>query len=141
MKTGAVNMRMQQVSFREIDECLQFIPREELILVERLRDLVIDSIPNVIERLAYNVPFYKVHKNICFIWPSSVLWGKTISFKGVRFGFSNGYLLRDEIRYLDRGNRKHVYWKDFANSHEIDSDLLRSYIFEAVEIDKSLAKK
>lgn len=141
MKPGIVSMRMQQVSFREIDECLQFIPRDELILVEKLRALVLNSIPNVIERLAYNVPFYKVHKNICFIWPSSVLWGKTISFKGARFGFSNGYLLRDEMRYLDRGNRKQVFWKDFAHPNEIDTDLLRSYIFEAVEIDKGLAKK
>ena len=132
--------RMQQVSFRNVEEFLQFLPASQLKMVQQLRALVTECIPNATEKLAYNVPFYKVHKNICFIWPSSVLWGKTISFEGVRFGFWNGYLLRDETGFLERGNRKQVFWKDFKNEKEIDFGMLRAYIFEAAEIDKELRK-
>lgn len=68
------------------------------------------------------------------------MWGKKKTYKGVRFGFTNGYLLSDEISFLDKGDRKQVYWKDFENLNEIDVVLLKSYIFGAVEIDKQLSK-
>ncbi len=127
---------MQSVSFRSVDEFLEYLPQDELQIVERLRALVFDSIPGVTEKLSYNVPFYKGNKNICFIWPASVLWGKTKSYEGVRFGFTNGYLLHDEIGFLDKGNRKKGYWKDFTSLAEIDSALLKSYIIEASIIDE-----
>lgn len=130
--------KMQNIKFRTVEEFLNFLPENELKIVKVLRQLVLDSIPNVIEKLSYNVPYYKVTKNICFIWPSSVLWGKKQTYEGVRFGFTNGYLLQDEIAYLDKGDRKQVYWKDFKEIKEIDIDLLKSYIFEAVMIDEQL---
>jgi hypothetical protein len=44
--------------------------------------------------------------------------------------------------YLDKGNRKYVYWKDFHAIHEIDESLLKMYIFEAVNADsKNVARK
>jgi len=56
-------------------------------------------------------------------------------------GFTQGYLLQDEIGYLDRGGRKQVYWKDFTNMGQMGEDLLKSYLFEAVIIDQELAKE
>ncbi len=131
---------MQNVSFKNIEDFLEFIPEDELKMVELLRKIIGDCIPNITEKLSYNVPYYKLNKNICFIWPSSVMWGKKKTYKGVRFGFTNGYLLSDEISFLDKGDRKQVYWKDFENLNEIDVVLLKSYIFGAVEIDKQLSK-
>jgi hypothetical protein len=125
-----------EVSFESIDDFLAFLDPEEQILVNVLRRTVLDTIPNCIEKLSYNVPYYKVNRNICFIWPASILWGKKRTYEGVRFGFAYGHLLRDEINYLDRGNRKQVYWKDFTNVGDIDIDLLKSYIFQAVSIDE-----
>jgi hypothetical protein len=58
----------------------------------------------------------------------------------VRFGFQQGYLLTDEINYLDKGQRKQVYYKDYLTNKEIDADLLRTYIFEAVIVDKQFKK-
>ena len=129
-------IKFQNVKFKSIDEFLVYLPDDELKMVKLLRKTVNDCLPNASEKLSYNVPFYKIHKTICFIWPASVLWGKTISFKGVRFGFQNGNLLSDEINYLDKGTRKQVYWKDFSNIKEINIDLLKSYIFEAAIIDQ-----
>ena len=129
-------MKMQNVQFRNIDDFLDFLPDEELKLVTILRDIVLDSIPMVTEHLSYNVPYYKVNSNICFIWPSSILWGKKKAYEGVRFGFTKGYLLTDEKGYLDKGNRKQVYWKDFKRVSDIDVEFLKLFIFEAVLLDQ-----
>lgn len=130
--------KLQPVSFRNIDEFFDFLPEDELKMVQIFRKLVLDCLPASTEKLSYNVPFYRINKNVCFIWPSSVLWGKTISFKGVRFGFNSGFLLRDEINYLDKGTRKQVYWKDFTSINQEDLDILRTYLFEAAEIDREV---
>ena len=132
---------MQNVSFKSVDELIDFLPSDELKIFQFLRQLVLSCIPDVSEKLSYNVPYYKRHKNICFIWPASILWGQKKTYDGVRFGFTNGYLLIDEIDYLDKGNRKQVYYKDFTSIKDIDTDLLKAYIFEAVLIDQDLADK
>ena len=108
---------------------------------ELLRKIIFNCLPDVTEKLSYNVPFYKRRKNIFFIWPASVLWGKKKTYAGVRLGFTNGYLMNDENNYLDKGDRKQVYFKDFASTKEIDLDLLKSYIYDAVIIDEAFKKK
>ena len=107
--------KMQNVRFNNIDDFLAFLPDDELKLVEYLRRLVFRCVPDVSEKLSFNVPYYKRHRNICFIWPASVLWGKKKTYDGVRFGFTNGCLLADEAGYLEKGKRKQVYWKDFTS--------------------------
>ncbi len=132
---------MQNVNFKSIDEFLEFLPEDELKIVEIFRDIVFNNIPDVVEKLAFNVPFYKRNSNICFIWPASVLWGKKKTYDGVRFGFSNGYLLNDPDGFLDKGNRKNVYWKDFKSINEIDISLIKSLLFDAIIIDSELANR
>lgn len=132
--------KMQNVSFKSVDELLDFLPEHELKIVSLLRQLILDSIPGCQEKLSFNVPYYKRNTNICFIWPASVLWGKTQTYHGVRLGFTNGYLMHDEINYLDKGDRKQVYWKDFTDIKQIDVDLVKAYIYDALEIDSELSK-
>lgn len=134
------NQKMQQVSFRNLDEFLHFIPEDELKITLLLRKLIFSCLPHVTEKLAYNVPYYKLNRNICFIWPASVLWGRKASYEGVRMGFTHGHLLTDENQYLEKGSRKQVYWKDYKTTAEIDTDLLRSFIFESAAIDAQLKK-
>lgn len=134
-------MKFQEVSFKSIGEFLDFLPEDELKITECLRSLVLDCIPGCTEKLSYNVPYFKLNKNICFIWPASVLWGKSKTYEGVRFGFVNGNLLHDELDYLEKGNRKQVFWKDFIAIKQEDIELLKAFIFEAVEIDKQFKKK
>lgn len=133
--------KMQNVSFDNIDEFFEFIPENELKMVNTLRQLIFNYIPGCKEKLSYNVPFYRRHSGICFIWPSSVTWGNVKQAGTVRLGFIKGYLLRDETNYLDKGNRKQVYWKDFTDPKEIDIDLLKSYLFEAMLVDEQLKKR
>jgi hypothetical protein len=131
--------KMQNVSFNSLDDFFEFLPENELRLVNSLREIVLGCIPGCQEKLAYNVPYYRRFANICFIWPPAVKWGNSTQ-TGVRLGFTNGYLLQDELNYLDKGDRKQVYWKDFFNLDEVDVPLLKAYLFNAVEIDEEKAR-
>jgi len=130
--------KMQNVSFKTIDDFLEFLLEDELKIVEYLRDIIYNCIPECSEKLSYNVPYYKRHTNICFIWPGSITWGSG-KHKGVKLGFTNGYLLNDEINYLEKGGRKQVYWKTFNSIKEIDANLVKAYIYNAVLIDEEKA--
>jgi len=127
---------MQNVSFLRVEDLLDFLPDDERLMVDVLRELVFESVPDVTERLSFNVPFYKRNKSICFIWPASVLWGKKKTYEGVRFGFAKGYLMVDDIAYLDKGTRKQIYWRDFKELTSNDITILRSYLYQAVLIDE-----
>lgn len=130
---------MQGVSFRNIDDFLAFLPENELAIVEALRSIVADCIPDCKEKLSYNVPYFSRYYRICLIWPASVPWGN-VKLNGVQLGFVNGNLLLDESHYLERGSRKQVYTKTFNSVAEIDADLIRSFIYEAVLIDEEKGK-
>lgn len=134
-------IKMQNVSFKTVDELFDFLPEHELQLLKLLRNLVIDSVPGIREKLSYNVPYYEKNRGMFFIWPASVLWGKQPTYKGVRFGFQQGYLMADETAYLDKGSRKQVFWKEFSHIKEVDIALLKAYIFEAVLIDEQFKKR
>lgn len=127
---------MQKASFQSVEAFLDYLPVEELEIVQFLRTIVFNCIPAVEEKLSYNVPFFKRNKNICFVWPASVLWGKKKTYEGVRFGFTYGNLFVDETGYLEKGERKQVYWKTFTELKQIDVDLLKMYIFEAAAMDQ-----
>jgi hypothetical protein len=131
----AKKSKMQNISFDTVEDFLEFLPVDELRIVNVLRMLVLECMPDAIEKLSFNVPFYKRHKTVCFIWPASVFWGSKKTYEGVRFGFANGYLMQDEIGYLNKGDRKQIYWRDFTSVSEIDVSLLRAYLFEAMMID------
>ena len=131
---------LQPVSFRSMEDFLCSLPDDERKMVDLLRGIIQESVPNVVERLSYNVPYYYLHSRICFIWPASVPWGK-VRLNGVQLGFCNGNLLRDEIGYLDKGTRKQVFIRNFYTSEEIDPGIIKNFIFEAVAIDEFLHKK
>jgi len=55
----------QNVKFSSIEDFLDSLPEDELKIVELLRKEVYACIPNVNEKLSFNVPFFKRHKTIC----------------------------------------------------------------------------
>jgi hypothetical protein len=104
--------KMQRFSFRNIEDYLEYLPENELKIVQFLRNLVLDCVPNCKEKLSYNMPYYWRHYSICFIWPASVTWGSKIAYQGIIMGFSNGNLLANDNNYLEKDSRKQLYWKD-----------------------------
>lgn len=131
---------MQHINFSSVEDFLAYLPSYERAIVDVLRDIVLQSIPDCTEKLSYNVPYYYRHSRICFIWPASVPWGR-VPLHGVQLGFCNGNLLYDDRDYLDKGNRKQVYVKVFTNVQEItanDHSILHTYLVNAVLIDEQL---
>ena len=126
---------MQNVSFDSIEEFLEYLPEDERNVTNSLRQLVYDCIPEVKEKLSYQVPFFSRHKTLCFIWPGSVLWGKKRAYEGVRLGFTHGKLLSDEERDLRLDQRKHVAYMEFKSVNEIPFDKMRQWLFESVVLD------
>ena len=131
---------MQNVHFESVDEFLDYLPEDELKIVQKLRDLIHQALPDCIEKLSYNVPYYKRHSNICFIWPSSIPWGN-MKQEGVRLGFTKGYLLEDTAGYLDKGQRKQVYCKDYLDIKDINGDILLRFLYEAALLDEERARQ
>lgn len=127
---------IQPTKFTHVGEFLDSLPPGELSMVERLRNIIFVALPQCTEKLAYNVPFYYLNSRICYVWPASVPWGGIDT--GVTLGFCKGHLLSDEINYLEKRNRKQILSKTFISEQEIAPYLLKSYLFEAKEIDVQL---
>lgn len=125
--------KVQHTKFKSVGEFLDYIPEEELKIVSALRNIILECLPECEEKLSYNVPYYYRHSRICCIWPASIPWGGFDS--GVVIGFCRGNQLSDKINYLEKGNRKKVYTKTFHSVDEIEPDLLKSYLYEAIDID------
>jgi len=126
---------VQDVHFRSIDEFLGYLSANDRAIVDRLRALVHETVPEAEERLSYNVPYYRRHADICFIWPGSVGWaGKTKA--GVQLGFTQGVHLYDRRGYLERGGRKQVGMRVYQDISEIDPDIIRELLTEAVRVDE-----
>ena len=138
LKLFDMKNKIQAVDFTDINEFLHYLPDDHLKIVEALRALVLECIPDAKEKLSYNIPIYRRFGTICFIWPSSVQWGE-MKRTGVDIGFWRGNLLSDPS-YLDIGKRKQIYVKTYHNVKEIDHYTLRQLLYEAVVIDEELAK-
>jgi hypothetical protein len=130
--------KIQQINFQSIEDFLAYLPEEERQVVQALRSIVRSVLPDGQEKLAYNVPFYYRHTRICYIWPASVPWGGLR--QGVILGFCKGTLLTDELHYLNKENKKEIATRRFTHQDDIDADLLKAYLYEAVELDEQAAR-
>src|SRR5260370_41967737 len=101
---------MQNVSFKSLEEFFEFIPPDELKIVEALRKLILECIPDCEEKLTFNVRFYKRHSNICYIWPPSITWVAT-SHHWWNLESIIVNLVQDEIRFLSGAKSKQVCGK------------------------------
>jgi hypothetical protein len=120
----------QKIKFSSVEEFLDLLPPEEAAVVESLRELVLSSIPDCREKLAYNVPFYYRHSRIVFIWPASVPWGNLE--KGVALGFCRG----SELFNLDTEGKKTIGRRVFQSLREIPREEIRQLLYDAVLLDE-----
>lgn len=126
--------KFQPFKFHSVEECLEAIPPDQLEITLALRQLVLDSILDIREKLSFNILSYHRKRQICYIWPGAIPWG-TKSKKGVEFGFAHGNLLSDELHYLEKGTRKQVFFKTFHKLDEIEPEVIKAYLWEALEVD------
>jgi hypothetical protein len=135
-------------SGKTVDEMILNLPKNERVIVDRLRALVGECIPSATEKGYYGegVPFYTHHRMICFIWPASVFWGpkrnaETQTAKGVSLGFCQGNLMSNDNGVLKAEGRKQVYVMYFHSLKDINEEQVRALLFEAAMIDDSFGGK
>jgi hypothetical protein len=113
------------------------ITDDERTIVDKLREVVLAANPNFKEKISYGVPYYFLHTRVCFIWPASIHPGPK---SGVMLGFCQGYLLSDEYGVLDRENRKVIGTLIFHDASEIELDIIRSLLDEAILVDHEMER-
>lgn len=129
------NIYQKGLSFSSVEDLLEHLPDDQQAIVEVLRKLILEALPQCTEKINYNVPFYAIHKNICFIWPSYIPWGG-IS-EGVALGFTRGAHLSDQTK-VKAGSRKMVRTMLFHETSEINHNIIRSLLYEAELLDAAL---
>jgi Domain of unknown function (DU1801) len=95
-------------------EFAQALPREERLIFNALRKLILETEPRLIETKSYGVPYYSRHKRICFIWPVSAPNAPTAKNQRdggtlVSLGFCYGNELSNEQGLLLAEGRKQVF--------------------------------
>jgi hypothetical protein len=133
---------------KTVDEMIHGLPSAERLMVKRLRALVLECLPTAIEKPYYGegVPFYTHHRMICFIWPSSIVWGpkkasKQAKSSGVSLGFCQGNLMSNEDGVLKSEGRKQVYVMYLRTLEDIEEGKIKALLFEAGMIDDSFRDK
>ena len=137
-----------QVKTVDIDQMIAALPRDEQVLVKRLRALVVECIPQAIEKSYHDMvmPFYTRNRMICFILPPSAGCKPNADYekkkaKGVALGFNQGKLMSNEDGVLLAEGRRQVYMMYFKRLIDIDENQLRPLLFEAAIIDEQFSKK
>lgn len=131
---------------RSVDEMIMTLPRNEQVIVTRLRELVLECLPKVKEKPYYGmgVPYYSGRRQICYIFPASAMYGTEYSSPGKRnvtFGFCQGNRMSNENGVLKSEGRKQVRVMYFQTLNDIDEDQVRALLFEAGMVDDQFAKK
>jgi len=124
------------IKFKSILEFSEFLPEDERVIVDVLRQIVLKNLPSHCkEKLSYNVPCFYGKRRICLIWPGAVPWGGIR--EGVLFGFCYGNRLKDANHYLIHGSNKQVFYKIYHSPDDIDYDAIVGLLNEAVEVDNN----
>jgi hypothetical protein len=125
----------QGIRFHTMMEFWEHLPENERIIVDVLRQIILDTLPKSCkEKLTYNVPFYYGKKRICLVWPASVPWGGIK--KGVLLGFAQGNKLKDPDHYLTHGTNKKIFYKIYQSPEEINEKAIVKLLKEAISLDR-----
>lgn len=126
---------MQDFKYQSYVELYEALDPEEQLIVHTLREIIEATIPDIKQKLSWNIPAFYKKKSICYIWPGSVAWGKK-TFSGVQLGFNHANKMKPN-NYLDKGNRKQVYHKTYTKIEEVERDLgiIQKLLLEANKID------
>ena len=125
---------------RTVEDLITELPPHEAEIVKMLRAIILSCPGHLTEKLSYNVPYFYGRSRICFIWPSSVPWGK-VKKDGVMLGFCRGNILSNDQNVLQMEGRKEVASITFFSPEEINEAVLKEIINEAIIIDEIMAKE
>jgi hypothetical protein len=121
------------IAIKSYTQLFELLPENERIIVDVLRQIILEALPACKEKIAYNVPFFYGKKRICLIWPAKVPRGGIK--QGVLLGFWHGNKLWDEDNYLTHGTNKQVFYKVYHSPEEINEKAIKKLLREAAGVD------
>ena len=92
-------------------------PKSQALIMNRLRNLVLDVGIHVEEKISYGVPFFYFHGPLCYLSPK---------LDGAYIGFVRGHQLSNEQGLLETKNRKFIrsiYFHSLAELEEKATDI------------------
>ena len=126
---------MSTEKIKSLVQLYELLPENEKIIVDVLRHIVLDTLPEYCqEKLSFNVPYFYGKKGICIIWPSTIPRGGIK--EGVLFGFWYGNKLNDVDKYLTHGTNKQIFYKIYKTPEEINQQKIVRLLKEAIKLDK-----
>src|SRR5688572_4052413 len=126
----------------EIEEVIAGLPKDEGLILKRLRSIILDTDPHLQERLSYGVPYFFHHRRICYLWPTSLIpcaYAKPVEEK-VTLGMCYGNLLSNDQGLLIADKRKQVYVMRFSKMSQVNEQAIREIIQEAILVDQQFSK-
>lgn len=121
------------ITIKSYTHLFELLPENERIIVDVLRQIILEALPGCKEKIAYNVPFFYGKKRICLIWPATIPRGGIK--QGVLLGFWHGNKLKDANNYLAHGTNKQVFYKIYYSPEEINEKAIKKLLREAAKID------
>ena len=123
------------------------LPKEENLIFQSLRSLILETEPRLREKMNYGVPYFTRNRMVCFIWPVSApnaptaknqTWNETI----VSLGFCYGNKLSNEQGILLSEGRKQVYIVRFRSMDDVRKmeTPIVEIIHEALMVDAMFAR-
>lgn len=125
---------MSNVFCVNTDEFFHELPRNEQVIANRLRAIILEIDPNMKEKLSYGVPYYIRKRRICFIWPQSASYGPRNWL--VTLGFCYGHMLSNQQGVQLIEGRTQVTIIPFSSPADINDDILREILSEAILVDE-----
>ncbi|MFZ6014176.1 MAG: DUF1801 domain-containing protein [Bacteroidota bacterium] len=129
-----------------IEDYISALPKDEQVIMKRLRSLILEIEPRVEEKINYGVPYFTRHRMLFFLWPGTISecgshHDRKPDAPKVTMGFCHGNLLSNEQRLLASDGRKQVYVIRFFSHADINEPALREIIQEAVIVDQEFQKR
>ncbi len=122
-----------------VQEYIAALEEEKKLIASYLYEIVLSTSPKFETKLSYGVPYFSINYRVCFIWPASS--PLAIEKEGVQLGFCKGSLLANQQGLLDMGKRKEVAIVNYTQLNQLNEDLVREILFEAIEVDELVYRK
>ncbi|MGV3598668.1 MAG: DUF1801 domain-containing protein [Bacteroidota bacterium] len=122
-----------------VEEYISLLPDDERLVAARLRSIILETSPKFTEKLSYGVPYFYINSRVCFIWPASS--PLSIHKQGVQLGFCRGNQLSNSHGIMNMADRKVVGIVLYNHLNEINEDLVKELLFEAIELDALVANR
>ena len=116
---------------RSVDEYISSLPEELAELCERLRAIIMATVPAATEKISFKIPFYHYHGMFCYLNRVS---------DGIDVGFLRGRDLTELFPQLQQGSRKIVASIIVRNKADIGKLELPAIIAAAAEWNEEAAR-